>query len=605
MSDKVAITVVSSSGKEYAVWGFIGQSIYEALLLHNFDTEGSCAGHGTCGKCKIKAEGFVSPISETEGAMMLPEELKQNLRLACKTIIEGPVTVYLHNYEALTKAFLYHGIESKFIKPKVKVQSFYIPGLDKDLCIPIHRRIRESLMDYEVNLTPDNINQLLGIDRLGRPSLELQAVIFNDRLVKYVSRENEGVYGIALDLGSTSLFAALVDLVEGSVIAISSITNMQRVYGADIISRLSYANQNDEAQRNLQQILINNINSMIEELVNEAKILPRQVYSFLVVGNPVMLHLFAGISVKGFSSFPYVGAFTDELVLKAKEIGLLANVDADIILLPQVGGFVGADTIAALLNLEDVNSCYLMVDIGTNGEIVLHKDGQMWATSAAAGPALEGGHITCGVRAGAGSIDKVFLNEDEELEFHVIGDYPVRGLCGSAIIDLVACFLKANYIDNNGIIDLSTCKLKPLNNDSEVQLIIYDQDDIIPGKPIIFTQEDIRQVQLAKSAIRTAIDLLMKTAEVSYSELDYIFLAGAFGNYINAANVVSIGLLPPTDVDKIKNIGNAAGNGAILALLSSEKREKASEIAQNITNVELANHPDFQKFFLENLNFGD
>lgn len=603
MSEKVAITVVSSSGKEYMVWGFLGQSIYEALLLHNFDTEGSCAGRGTCGKCKIRVEGSVSPISEADRERLLPEELKQNIRLACQTVIEGPVTVYLDNYEALDKAFLYHGIENNITEREVKVQSFYIPGLDKELCIPIHSRIREALRDYEVNLTSDNINQLLSIDRLGRPSLELQAVIFNNQIVKYVSREKEGVYGIALDLGSTSLFAALVDLVEGNVIAISSITNMQRIYGADVISRISYANQNEENQRNLQQILINNINNMIEELVNESRILPRQIYSFVAVGNPIMLHFFAGISVKGFSSFPYVGAFTDELVLKAKDIGLLANSDAEIILLPQVGGFVGADTIAALLNLETVNSCYLMVDIGTNGEIILHKDGQMWATSAAAGPAFEGGHISCGVRAGAGSIDKVYLNEDERLEFHVIGDQPVRGICGSAVIDLVACFLKANYIDNNGIIDPNACKLKVLNNDLDVQLVIYDQDDIIPGKPVIFTQEDIRQVQLAKSAVRTAIELLMETAEVSYSELDNIFLAGAFGNYINPANALTIGLLPPTDVNKIKNIGNAAGNGAILALLSSAKREKASQIAKNITYIELANHPDFQKYFLENLNF--
>lgn len=603
MSDKVAINVVSSSGKEYIVWGFKGQSIYEALLLNNFDTEGSCAGRGTCGKCKVKAEGLLSEISDTEREMMLPEELKQNTRLACQAIIEDEVTVYLDNYKTLNKTSLYHGIDSNISAGEVKVQSFYIPGLDKELGIPIHSRIKEALKDYEVNLTPDNINQLLSIDRIGRPSLELQAVVFNNRIVKYVSRENEGVYGIALDLGSTSLFAALVDLVTGSVLAISSITNMQRIYGADIISRINYSNQSDEAQRNLQKILINNINTMIEEVVNEAGILPRQIYSFVAAGNPVMLHFFAGISVKGFGSYPYVGAFVDELVLKAKDIGLLANWDAEVMLLPQVGGFVGADTVAALLTLDKVNSCYLMVDIGTNGEIVLHKDGKMWATSAAAGPAFEGGHITCGVRAGAGSIDKVFLNQDEELEFHVIGEPPVRGLCGSAIIDLVACFLKANCIDNNGIIDLNACKLKVLDNDSEIQLVIYDKNDIITGKPIIFTQEDIRQVQLAKSAIRTAIDMLMETAKVSYSEIENIFLAGAFGNYINPVSAIAIGMLPPVDVNRVKNIGNAAGNGAVLALLSSAKRTLANKIAKNITYIELANHPDFQKRFLENINF--
>ncbi len=604
MSEKVAVTVVDLQQKEYTVWGLAGQTVMEVLLLHNVENDSYCGGNGTCGKCKVKIAGLVNEITATEYQMLLPEELKHDIRLACRTVIYGPVKVFLEGYESYIPQFMPSRLIKDNDEEKIRIHSFFIPGLDKEQPVAIHRRMAEALNGYELDISRDNINQLLSIDRVGRPSLQLYAVVFPGRIVKYISREPEGIYGIAIDLGSTSLFAALVNLIDGQVIAVASKTNMQRIYGADIISRLSYSMKNEEGEKNLHQILINNINSMIEELINQSAITSKQILTLNVVGNPVMLHYFANISIKGFASFPYMGAFVDELQLRAKEVGLIANDDARIYLLPQVGGFVGADTVAALLNLENQSACYLLVDIGTNGEIVLHKKGQMWATSAAAGPAFEGGHITCGVRAGQGSIDKVWLGENDELEFNLIGDKPVRGLCGSAIIDLTASLLKAGYIDNNGIINLRPDKqLKVITDPSPAHLIIYDQADILPGQPIIFSQEDIRQVQLAKSALRTAIDLLLEKANLSYKELDYIFLAGAFGNFLNPVNSIAIGLLPPLKPNKVVNIGNAAANGAISALLSCAKRNYAVQLAKKIDYIELANNPSFQEHFINNLNF--
>lgn len=605
MSNKVAVTIISPNQKEYSVWAFKGQTIYDALLFHHIEHEGYCGGHGTCGKCKLKAIGQLSEMAETEKELILPEELKQGVRLACRAIIEGPITVYLENYTINNETLLHHGIANNLEAGEVIIHKFFIPGLDKNFPIPIHSRIKEALPGFEINLTPDNINELLSIDRAGRPSLKLYGPIFRDKEINYVSRTMEGVFGIAFDLGSTSLFAALVNLIDGQVVAVSSKANMQRIYGADIISRLSYALDNETGQNSLHQILINNMNSMIEELTNEIGVLPRQVYLYTVVGNPVMLHFFTKISVQGFASFPYLGAFVDDMEIKAKELGLFGHPRAYINILPQIGGFVGADTTGVLLNLEEIKSCYLMIDIGTNGEIVLHKDGKLWATSTAAGPAFEGGQITCGMRASQGSVDKVFLDEDNQFNFNIIGsDEPVRGICGSGIIDLVACLLKANYIDENGIIQENEhMQLKLLHNGIERQLVIYDKDDILPGKPILFTQEDIRQVQLAKSAIRTGLDLLLAEAKVNYDELENIYLAGAFGNYLNPVSSIAIGLLPPVDSNKVVNIGNAAGNGAVLALISPQKRDYAKEIARNINYIELANNPDFQARFLENLNF--
>ncbi len=602
--EQVAVTLVRPNQKEHTIWGFSGQTIFDILLLQHFELEGYCGGNGICGKCKLKATGHLSEITATEREMLLPEEIKHNIRLACRAVVNGPATVYIDNYTSYHESLFHHGMANNLETQEVKLHKFFISGLDKSWPVPIHRRIMEALADYELRLTPDNLNEISSLDRAGRPALKLYASIFQDKFVRYVSRTMEGVYGIALDLGSTSLFGVLVNLVDGQVVAVVSKANMQRIYGADIISRLSYSVESQEGEANLQQILINNINSMVEELIGMADVLPRQVYSYSVVGNPVILHFLTKVNVKGFTSFPYLGVFVDAMKLNAKDLGIIGHQEAQVYLLPQVGGFIGADTIGVLLTLEKNRSSYLMIDIGTNGEIVLHKDGQVWVTSAAAGPAFEGGQISCGIRASSGSIDRVYLDDTGQFKFGIIGNSPVRGICGSGIIDLVACLLKADYIDTNGIIqEGENGELKTLKHDYGRQLVVYDGDDILPGQPILFTQEDIRQVQLAKSAIRTALDLLLEEAEVDYQELDNIYLAGAFGNYLNPLNTINIGLLPDIEPSRVINIGNAAANGAVLALLSPEKRAYASDLAKKVNYVELANSPNFQARFLDNLNF--
>ncbi|NLJ71561.1 MAG: DUF4445 domain-containing protein [Syntrophomonadaceae bacterium] len=605
MSDKAALTIINIEQKEYTVWAFKGQTLYDALLLHHIEQAGYCGGLGTCGKCKLIAKGELNELTLTEKEKLLPEELKQGMRLACQAIIEGSVSVYLDNYNFDSDYIMQYGIPNNLEVGEVKIHNFFISGLDKNYPVPIYTRIKEALAAYEVALSPENINELLSIDRAGRPSLKLYCPVFDNKTINYVGRTMEGVYGVAFDIGSTSLFAALVNLIDGQVVAVSSKPNMQRIYGADIVSRLSYALDEESKENSLHQILINNLNSMIEEMTSALEVAPRQVYAYSVVGNPVMLHFFTRISVQGFANYPYLAAFREELSILAKDIGLSGHSAAVVNVLPQIGGFVGADTTAALLNLAEVKSSYLLIDIGTNGEIVLHKDGEMWATSTAAGPAFEGGQISSGMRASPGSIDKVFLDENKVFNFNIIGqEEPVRGLCGSGIIDLVASLFEVNYIDKNGIIqEKEEMQFKILHNGVEKQLVIYDEEDILPGQPILFTQEDIRQIQLAKSAIRTGIDLLLERAKVTYEELDNIYLAGAFGNYLNPVSSITIGLLPPIEPSKVVNIGNAAGNGAILALISSANRELAKNITENINYVELANNPDFQARFLENLNF--
>ncbi|SHG87793.1 Uncharacterized 2Fe-2 and 4Fe-4S clusters-containing protein, contains DUF4445 domain [Thermosyntropha lipolytica DSM 11003] len=610
MEEKARINVITGE-KSQVFWALPGQDLWSFLAAHNFinDDNNNCGGRGYCGKCKIKVEGKVNDLTSTEKEKLLPDEIRKGIRLACHCRIAGEVSVYVEEKNAefrlSDKAPFAFSPEMIRDEETVKVVNFFIPGLDDLAPSPIYDRLVEAWHGYKLDLTMDNLNHLLLFDRAGRPAIELKALVFDNRVVKRIDKKIEGVYGLALDLGTTSLFAALVDLEKGEIKGVISRTNMQRIYGADIISRVSYCLEKEDGLNKMHRILINNINSMIKELAEEENISTEQIYKITAAGNPVMLHFLAGLSVRGFAAAPYAGIFKQGLKLEAWKLGINVNMQADLFILPQVGGFVGGDTVACILSLEpDPPARYLLVDIGTNGEVVLACGDRMWAASAAAGPAFEGGNITSGGRAEEGSINKFYLDEEENLRFTFIGEGQVKNICGSAVIDLVSCLLTAGYIDNRGIItEKARQRLKVTAGSRGSEIVICDDIKMVRNNPLVFNQEDIRQVQLAKGAIRTAIDILMHKAGISEDDLDYILLAGTFGSYLNPTNCIKIGLLPGVEVSKIKNIGNAAAKGAIMALVSSKMLKKAEEIKGKVEYVELAREADFEERFINNLDF--
>lgn len=601
--DNVKIELIDYQGVKTSCWAPVGKNLWEILTVNGMNVGAYCGGKHNCGKCKVRIEGQVSPMEETERGQLLPEEIKAGIRLACCQSVNEPLTIYMDYLEPAAKPKLdVNRLPRKKEKGlPVKLRQFFIPGIDREQPYPVMSRLAEALPECLFELSLDNMNQLAALDRIGRPAMELYALIFNDRIVKYIGRQPHKALGVALDLGTTSLCAALVDLTDGDTIALESKTNMQRIYGADIISRVSYCIENTDGISKLRQVLVNNINSMIDEMLKRVQANIDDIYSFAVAGNPVMLHLFTGVNISGFAIAPYVGVFKDELSLPASQLELMAAPEAQVIVLPQIGGFVGADTVAGLLALghPQLNS-YLFIDIGTNAEIVLFHRGDMWAASAAAGPAFEGGGITCGMRAVSGAIDRVILQENGELTFNVLGNLPAKGICGSGIIDLVACLLQAGYIDSNGTIsELGYERLKTRQNQLWPDIILADDEPV----PVIFSQEDIRQVQLAKSAIRSAIDILCREARLKTAQIEGIFIAGAFASYMVPESAISIGLLPTINKELIINCGNAAAEGAIEVLLSEEKRKQARLLSKKIRYVELAMQADFQEVFINNLNF--
>jgi len=601
--DNIRIDLIDSQGGKSSCWAPMGKNLWEILTINNMYTGAYCGGRKNCGKCKVRIEGEALPMEDAERQQLLPEEIKAGIRLACYLQINEPLTVFLDYLEPLAKPKLAFKRNKPALpkQPTVKIRQFFIPGIDREQPLPVMKRLRSALSDYSIELSLENMNELAALDRIGRPAMELYALIFNEQKVKYIGRHPRKALGVALDIGSTSLFAALVDLTNGDVLALSSMTNMQRVYGADIISRVAYCMENEDGITKMRQVLVNNINSMITEILGTAEAEAHDIYSLSVVGNPVMLHFFTGISVNGFAIAPYAGVFQEELLLTAAQTGLIAANDARVVILPQIGGFVGADTVAGLLSIgkPGVNT-FIYIDIGTNAEIVLYHKGEMWAASAPAGPAFEGGGITCGMRAANGAIDRVSLRENGGLSCNVLGNVPARGLCGSAIIDLVGCLWQCGCLDANGTInERAGEKLLLKSNQLWPEIIIYDNGQT----PVVFTQDDIRQVQLAKSAIRSAVDILCLEAKLKTGSIEGIYIAGAFGNYLNPEQAISIGMLPPVKPDLVINCGNAAADGAIEVMLSEEKRKQASLLAGRIKYVELAMRSDFQDIFLRNINF--
>lgn len=605
MPDHVKMTIIEPDGNEYSLWTLKGKTVWEALEIIGWDMRGSCGGQGNCSKCKFRMTGGISELSLTERERLIPEEVSSGQRLACYATVEDDFTLFIDYWQREDRAknslLRYHpGTKND---SGVSCKEFFIPGRETESHAPIYDRIKSSLSGYSLELSADNIDYLAGLDRQGRPALELYAIVLGGTRVIKVGRQREKLLGLALDIGSTSLFAALVDLENGKTVAMASHNNMQRIYGEDIVSRVSYAMEHEGGALSLQRILINNLNSMIEEMAAETGGSPSNIYKITAVGNPVMLHLFLGLSTAGFGAAPYAGSFSEDIHMPVSELGLKVNPLGKLSILPQLGGFVGADTTACLLTLAPIHAqTFLLIDIGTNGEIVLGHRGRMWAASAAAGPAFEGGAVSYGMRAGQGAIDKIFWDRGK-LGFRVIGEGMPRGICGSGIIDLISVLLKNRFIDLNGTFTAQAARHFNLRSGDRGAEIVLDGGELVSTSPLVFNQEDIRQVQLARSAIRTAIDILLRTADVDAARLDYIFLAGAFGSYVDPESIINIGLIPAIDPEKISNIGNAAAVGTIIALLSNEKFQEASVIKSKVQYVELTEQEDFQNRFLKNLNF--
>ena len=404
-------------------------------------------------------------------------------------------------------------------------------------------------------------------------------------------------YGAAFDIGTTSVVCYLLDLTDGHMAAKASMLNPQSQFGADVISRCEYAME--KGVEVLSSTIRKALNELIGQVCESSAIEKEQIRLITVVGNTCMHHLFMNIDPRPLTVVPYEAVMKEEITMKASEADLHVHPDALLQVLPNIAGFVGADTVGCLLATEfdTLEEISLMIDIGTNGEMVMGNKKRMIACSTAAGPAFEGARIECGMRGTEGAIDHVRL-EGNRLVCHVLGDLEeneAAGICGSGLMDAVAAALDAQIIDESGKIDEDCEQVFRLEGSNMPAIRLTER--------VYLSQKDIREVQLAKGAVAAGIELLADTLGIKISDVRKIMIAGAFGNYMDPHSACRIGMIPPQLEDRIEMIGNAAGEGSIIATLNYLEFLRAEKIRKKAEFLELASSPDFQDTFVDNLLF--
>jgi len=587
----------------------VGTTITKAAFLAGCEIGMACGGVGTCGKCRVTAFGEVDEPDPSEKRYLTTEELAQGVRLACRARVVGDavVTVPTSSRSLVQKVLSHNTIYDVHIEPAVMKIYVELPKPSLSDERGDFERLAAALTVYDVEANLSVPMARILPDLLREADYRITAVVNDKELIAVepgdTVRQN---YGIAFDLGSTTVAGYLVDLNTGYEVAVASTINPQASYGDDLVSRINFAGTEPNGLMRLQKAAANAFNEIISQLTKVRQTDPANIYEVTVVGNTCMTHLFLGLNVSSLGLAPYVPTVCREMTLRGSEAGLNVNPGAIVRVLPNVAGFVGSDLVCVVLATlrEDEYRTRLAVDIGTNGEMALIHNGKIYACSAAAGPAFEGARISHGMRGAPGAIDSVKISE--RVEITTIDNRPAIGICGSGLVDAVAEMLEAGIIDESGRM-LTPDEAGRLPNDLRSRLIETENgpEFILARKqePVTISQKDIRQLQLAKGSIRAAIETLFKIAGAMAEDLDEILLAGSFGNYIRIESALKIGLLPPISANRITPVGNAAGAGAKLALISTKERERASRLADIIEHIELANHPDYRNEFVERMLF--
>jgi uncharacterized 2Fe-2S/4Fe-4S cluster protein (DUF4445 family) len=399
--------------------------------------------------------------------------------------------------------------------------------------------------------------------------------------------------GLAVDIGTTSLAAALVDLCTGGVVHTGSVRNPQAAFGADVMSRIHAAGKDATSRQPLVEAVRLGVADLAGRLIRGAGASAADVVAATVVGNPAMLHLWYGEDAWGLGVAPYVGRWTAAIDARAEAVGLPLEAQVPVYVLPCVKSHVGADAVAAALavGMDTRDSPALLIDLGTNSEIVLSDGDRVFAASTAAGPAFECGGITCGMRAEEGAIDALRLEPDGRWSVHVIGGVRPKGLCGSGLLDAAAELLRAGMMDRGG----------SLRGTGRRTVAIAEAGD--GSRAISLAATDVRQLQLAIGAVRAGIDVLCADAGLAAPDLESVFVAGTFGQYVRKASMLRLGLLPPVPPERVRTVGNAAGAGAVLALVDRRVRGRADDLAGRVRYVELAGRPDYEDALMRSLRF--
>lgn len=646
MSDSQASckVVFQPSGKTQIVRS--GSTLSAAAELAGLSIHNPCGGQGTCGKCRVIVHSGDCPPSDHCRELLTSHQLERGIRLACKCQIHSNAVIEIP-FESLidqpdNKILTTGESGSVALCPAISKRFFTLPGPSaEDPAGDLERLARE--LDLPLFAELPVLRELPGF--LRQHGFSGTALLQNDtRLVALESGDTtDACYGVAFDVGTTTLVGTLIHLPSGEERQVVARMNPQIPVGDDVISRIQATREKTGKLEEMQGKIIVCMNEILAELAALEAIAIQSIYEICLAGNTTMQHILCGISPAALGEVPFPPVFRRGLALSMTELGLKANPAGLVFVFPNIGGFVGGDTVAGILAvaLDKGDKTVVLVDIGTNGEIVLARKGTLLAASTAAGPAFEGARITHGMRAADGAIEKIWF-ADGDVCLKTVGDAPPVGICGTALIDLTAVLLDLGVVDITGRIlddgelpdDLPEAVRKRIVRDDSgtaaFTLAFPEQRDALErascgpgherdalaghsgsiaetisprksnagaGEGVLLFQRDLRELQLASGAIRAGVSIMVRQAGLTLDDVDEILLAGAFGNYIRRENACRIGLLPDLPIERIRFIGNAASSGAKLALLSRDARKRAEAFAGRVRHVDLSSDPEFQMEF--------
>jgi uncharacterized 2Fe-2S/4Fe-4S cluster protein (DUF4445 family) len=591
-----------------------GTTILEALEREDREQiDTPCGGRGVCGKCLVKVEGGgVSETAEVERKKLSEIELGQGYRLACVTEVRGDITVTIpsaaSHIEILEKGVDFVGelepcVQKKHVtlkEPDLEDQRDDLTRLKDALSIPNHTA---------------GFSQLKELPSVLRKNGFSVTGVYNDfNLIAFEPGNTENSnYGIAVDIGTTTVVVYLMDLNNGKKVGVASGLNVQKAYGQDVISRINHAMTNENGLETLRTGIVDQLNSLISSLSEKHDIPLSNMYSMTVAGNTTMMHLFTGLPPENIAAAPFIPAALEPMQVRAEELGVRIAESGRAYLIPGISAYIGADITAATLagRLLESDKLGLLIDIGTNGEIMLGDRNGLIACSTAAGPAFEGATIRDGVGGIAGAINVVTMGE-ESLHYTTIAEGKPIGICGSGIVDTISTLLYFGIIDKtgrmqepdeieNGIGKKLAKNLAEEKGQAAFKLV--DASKTSHGDTILLTQRDVREIQNAKASIAAGINTLIKEAGKEVTDIDTVYLAGGFGSYIDKHHAVHLGIIPEALENRIRVIGNAAGSGAIMALLSKEHYKNCKEIAAKTKYVELSSSPAFMDDYINSMVF--
>ncbi|MEP7133643.1 MAG: ASKHA domain-containing protein [Chloroflexota bacterium] len=624
-----------------------GQSIRSAARDLGVDIESICAENATCGKCMILVEegrfekynidskrANLSPVGTAERAYLerRPKLLKEKgweigqVRLSCQCQILGDVLVNVPEESRGNKQIVRKSASERAIEVKPSVRKYLVtmspPNLERPIAdwerlakgletsMRLVRGVEAELPRwYELNIDYQCLRTLS--KTLRESNWNVTVSVWQDKeVIEVQAGYVEDSYGAAVDIGSTTVALYLCNLRTGELLAAESEMNPQIVYGEDVMSRIQYTIEYPDGLEKLHKAIIATLNKLLKQAAHEAKIKTSEILEMVLVGNSTMHHILLNLHPKDLGLAPFVPAIHKSMDIKARELGLHINPSGNIHVLPTIASFVGADTSAMIIAEEPHNQDenWLLIDVGTNAELILGNRKRLVCTSTPTGPALEGAHVEYGMRAAPGAMERIHIDENTlEPKYKVIGvegwntehaefKGQVKGICGSAIIDGVAELFRAGIIDSRGKFKKNLDSKRVRQGENGWEYIIAWAEETSIGRDIPMTQQDVRQIQLAKAALFTAARTLLKRSGLQTP--DKIILAGGFGSYIDKEKAMLIGLIPDCALENVYAVGNAAGDGARIALLNVEKRNEIDSITRKVERFELPTDPDFQNQFM-------